>query len=289
MEKRQLGRTGHMSSVVILGTAAFGRAPQEEADAALDLALARGVNHIDVAPTYGDAELRVGAWLGPHRDQFFLGCKTTERTRDGAWDQLQHSLERLRVDRLDLHQFHSVGTFEELDQITAPGGAFEAFVRARDEGLTKYLGITGHGLLAPAVHAEAVRRMDLDTVLFPINPNLYANPDYRRDTEGLLQLAAERDLGVLIIKSVAKGLWHEDQHKYDTWYEPFDRLHKIIEGVRFALSQPRVTGICSAGDTRILPMVLAAAEAFTLMSATEQVALIEQWAELESVFPGPLG
>lgn len=289
MEKRRLGRTGHMSTVVILGTAAFGNVPQEEADAAMDLVMAHGLNHIDVAPSYGDAELRVGPWMERHRDRFFLGCKTTERSRDGAWAELNRSLERLRVKSLDLYQFHAITKFEEVDQITAPGGALEAFVRARDEGLTRYLGITGHGLLAPATQAEMLDRFDLDTVMFPINAQLYSNPDYRRDAERLLQMCMDRNVGVMVIKSVARGLWGERDHAYNTWYEPFDRLHQIREGVRFVLSQPGVTGIASAGDTRLLPMVIEAAEAFTPMSEAEQAAAIEKWAELESVFPGPLG
>ncbi|MCZ7545686.1 MAG: hypothetical protein M5R40_20180 [Anaerolineae bacterium] len=160
--------------------------------------------------------------------------------------------------------------------------------RARDEGLTRYLGVTGHGLQAPAVFAAALERFDFDTVMFPINANLFHNADYRRDAERLLAMAQERDVGVMVIKSVAKGLWGEHEKRYQTWYEPFDAPERVAEGVRFALSQPGVTGICSAGDVNILPMVIDAAEAFTPMDAAEQAALIAKWAALEPIFPGPL-
>jgi aryl-alcohol dehydrogenase-like predicted oxidoreductase len=285
VKKRRLGRTGHMSSVVIMGTAALWEISQEGANAALDLALAHGVSHIDVAPQYGMAEERVGPWLEHRRHRFFVGCKTQERSRESAWAELHRSLERLRVDALDLYQLHAVGTFEELDKALAPGGAIEALVEAREAGLTRYLGITGHGLQAPAVHAAALERFDFDTVMFPLNPTLYADPSFRRDAERVLRMAAERDVGVMIIKSIAKGLWGEREQAYNTWYEPFDTQEEIERGVRFALSQP-VTAIVSAGDVRLLPMVLRAGEEFQSMGADEQAALIEQGAALEPIF-GP--
>lgn len=284
MEKRRLGRTGHMSSVIIFGTAAFWEIDQQGANAALDMARAAGVNHIDVAPQYGLAEERLGPWLEQRRDQFFVGCKTLERERDAAWAQLHESLGKLRTDHLELYQLHAVGTFDELDKAFAPGGAIEALARARDEGLTRYLGITGHGLQAPAVHAAAVERFDFDTVMFPIHPRLYADADYRRDAERLLDLCARRDVGVMIIKAVTKGPWGEKPKAYNTWYEPYDKQREIQQGVRFALSQHPVTGIPSAGDVRLLPMVLEAGKNFQPMSAAEQAALIEASRALEPLF-----
>lgn len=284
MEKRTLGRTGHQSTIVIFGGAALWVAEQEEANAAYDLALQAGINHIDIAPSYGHAETLTGPWLENHREKFFLGCKTTERTREGAWKELQRSLELLHTDRVELHQLHAVTTFEELDAAMGPGGAIETFLDAREKGLTTYLGITGHGLLAPAIQAKALERLDLDTVMFPINPVLYANADYRRDAERLLEMCRERNVGVMIIKSVAKGPWGDKEKTYNTWYEPYDLQAKITDGVRFALSQPGVTGIPAAGDTRLLPMVIRAAENFTPMSEDEQEALIEQAQQLEPLF-----
>ncbi len=283
MEKRQLGRTGHMSTVVVFGTAAFWSLGQDEANAALDLALARGINHIDVAPSYGLAEERLGPWLEPHRDQFFLGCKTQERTREGAWAELRRSLERLHARSFDLYQLHAVGTLDELDKACAPGGAIETLKEARDQGLTKYLGITGHGLQAPAVHLEALERFDFDTVMFPINPTLYANLSYRQDAERLLKVAAERNVGVMIIKSVTKGPWGEQTKAYNTWYQPFDKADVIARSVQFALSQP-VTAICSPADVRLLPMVYDAADNFQPMPRDEQANLLESAARWEPLF-----
>jgi predicted aldo/keto reductase-like oxidoreductase len=284
MEQRRLGRTGHNSSIVIMGTAAFWEIDQEGANAALDLALAHGINHIDVAPGYQQAEIRVGPWLESRRSQFFLGCKTGERERDAAWAELNHSLERLRTDKFDLYQLHAVGTFEELDKAMRPGGAIETLKRAKDEGLTRWLGITGHGMDTPAVHAAALEQFDFDTVMFPIHPRLYADPTYRKNTEKLLQTCIERDVGVQIIKSITRGAWGNQPQNYNTWYQPYDEQAKIDQGVRFALSQPGVAAIPSAADVRLLPMVIDAAERFTPMSADEQERLIQESAELELMF-----
>jgi aryl-alcohol dehydrogenase-like predicted oxidoreductase len=284
MEKRRLGRTNHMSSVVIFGSAAFSEISQEKANEALDLALAHGVNHIDVAPQYGQAEERIGPWLESRRDQFFLGCKTLERGREGAWAQLHRSLEKLHTDRLDLHQLHAITSFEELDRAIARGGAIEALVQAREQGLTRWLGITGHGIHSPAVFAQALERFDFDTIMYPIHPRLYADPQYRRDSERLLQMAADRDVGVMIIKSITRAAWGTQTKNYNVWYQPYDTPQEIEQGVRFALSQPGVTGIPSAGDVRLLPMVIEAAERFTPMSKAEQEALIEASKELDPMF-----
>lgn len=284
MEKRRLGRTNHMSTVVIFGGAAFWEITQADANATLDLALKAGINHIDVAPQYGQAEERMGPWLENHRDKFFLGCKTLERTRKESWDELHRSLEKLHTDTIDLYQLHAVGTFEELETALAPDGAIHTLLEAREKGLTRYIGITGHGLPVPAIQAAAIERYDLDTVMFPINPVLYANPDYRRDAENLLDLCAKRDVGVMIIKSVAKGPWGDRAKTYNTWYEPYDIQQKIEETVHFALSQQPVTGIPAAGDIRLLPMIIEAAERFQPMSQAEQDALINQAAALEPLF-----
>ena len=284
MNKRRLGRTGHMSSVVIFGAAALWEISQADANAALDLARSYGVNHIDVAPQYGQAEERVGNWLPPYRDDFFLGCKTLERDKDAAWAELGRSLDKLHTDQLDLYQLHAVGTFEELDKALAPGGAIEALVRARDEGLTKWLGITGHGFDVPAVHAAALERFDFDTVMFPIHPRMMAVPEYRQNAERLLALAREKDVGVMIIKSITRGPWGEQTQRYNTWYQPYDVQDKINQGVRFALSQPGVTCLPSAGDTRLLPLVLEAGANYEPLTEDEQARLVEESKTLEPLF-----
>lgn len=283
MEKRRFGRTGHMSSVIIFGAFAVGQVGQREADATMELLMAHGVNHIDVAPSYYDAELRLGPWLEEYRDRFFVGCKTQLRSRDEAWDELQQSLGRLRMDAFDLYQLHAVTSMEELDLCTAPGGSLQAILDARDQGLTRYVGITSHGLDAPAVQLEALRRFDFDSLLFPLNFKLWADEDYRRNAQTLLEMAADRDIGTMVIKAWAKRPWDQRDHEYHTWYEPFDASDMVAKALHFALSQP-VTGAISAGDSRLLPAILAAAEAFEAMDADEQSALLATAPEYEIIF-----
>lgn len=289
METRQLGRTRHCSSSVVFGAAAFWECDQETAEATLDLVVHSGINHIDVAPAYGMAETRLGAWLPAYRDRFFVGCKTYRRAASEAWEDLNRSLETLHIDAFDLYQAHRIRTVQDVDDLLAPGGAIEAFVRARDEGLTRFLGLTGHGLGAPAAQAEALDRFDFDTVMFPINPNLFANAAYRADVQTLLAKAAARQVGVLVIKSVAKTLWDDRQKTYQPWYEPFDTREKITEGIHFALSQPAVTAVVSTGEVRLLPEVVRAAERFSPMSKAQQEAVIQDWAAWRPIFPGPMG
>ena len=280
MQTRRFGRTGHMSTIVIFGGFAVGLLGQEEADEVMDLVLARGVNHIDVAPSYADAELRLGPWMESHRERFFLGCKTQLRNREKAREELRGSLERLRVDRFDLFQLHAVATMEELENCFAPGGSLEAIVEARDEGLTNYLGITSHGLQAPAVLIEALDRFDFDSVLFTLNFQMWADEAYRKDVSRLMQIAQERDVGTMVIKTWARGPWGEKEQRYHTWYEPFDDAEMIEQALRFNLSQ-QITGVINAGDARLLPMILDAAERFRPMDGDEQAALVATAGEYE--------
>src|SRR5512138_1121075 len=155
MLKRRFGRSGHMSTIAIFGAAAFSEVSQEEADRVMEMIIEAGINHIDIAPSYGQAEIRVGPWMPRERERFFLGCKTTERTKEGAWNEMQQSLKRLQTETFDLYQCHAITKMEELDAVTMKGGALEAFVQARDEGLVKYLGITGHGAETPQIFLEA--------------------------------------------------------------------------------------------------------------------------------------
>jgi predicted aldo/keto reductase-like oxidoreductase len=283
MEKRRFGRTGHMSTIVIFGSFAVGQIPQKEADAVMELLLEHGVNHIDVAPSYHDAELRLGPWLERHRDRFFLGCKTQLRERDEAREELHRSLERLRVDSFDLYQLHAVTTMEELEQCFAPGGSLEAIVEAREQGLTRYIGITSHGMLAPRVEIAALERFDFDSLLFPLNFKMWADEAYQREATTLLQMAAERDVGTMVIKSLTRGPWGDKKPRYHTWYEPFDDAESVERALRFALSQP-VTGAISAGDARLLPMILDAVERFQPMDEAEQEELLATADEYEPLF-----
>jgi predicted aldo/keto reductase-like oxidoreductase len=283
MQKRRFGRTGHMSTIVIFGAFAVGLLGQEEADAVMELVLVRGINHIDVAPSYADAELRLGPWLEKYRERFFLGCKTQLRGKEEAREELHGSLERLRVDRFDLFQLHAVATMEDLEACFAPGGSLEAIVQARDAGLTDYLGITSHGLEAPKVLIEALNRFDFDSLLFTLNFQMWADEDYRRDVSKLLQIADERDIGTMVIKTWAQGPWGDQKPRYHTWYEPFDDSQMIEQALRFNLSQP-IAGVISAGDARLLPMILDAAARFQPMDDAEQAALLATAGDYEPLF-----
>jgi len=285
MERRRLGRTGHESSVVTLGTAALGRVDQATADGAIQAALDAGVNHVDVAPSYGEAELRLRPWMPRIRSRIFLGCKTRERTREAATAELHRSLERLGTDRLDLYQLHSVGKLADLDACTATGGALEALAAARQAGVVRWLGITGHTHDAPRTHLEALRRFDFDTVMFPLNFVLWSNPQYRADAEALLAACRQKDVGVHIIKSVAKDPWGDRPKTHSTWYEPFTDPAIIDRAVAFVLSQP-VTTLCSVGDVTVLPKVLAAAERYRPLDAAAQAALLATAGQYHTPFVG---
>jgi predicted aldo/keto reductase-like oxidoreductase len=260
MEQRRLGRSGHQSSVLIYGAAALAEVDQATADASVRLALDAGINHFDVAASYGDAELRLGPWMPTIRDRIFLATKTGLRDRDAAWAQINHSLERLQTDHLDLIQVHAVGDSEELDLVTRPGGSLEAVVRARDEGLAGAVGITGHGHQAPATHLEALRRFPFDTVLTPLNWVLAQDPAYLADYQALVAEVQAQDVGLMIIKVASRRNWPEgpDGHSYGTWYEPFDDQERINAAVAWVLSHPEVTGIATPGDVRLLPLVVQA-------------------------------
>ncbi len=283
METRRFGRTGHMSTIAIFGGAAFWQISQEDADQVIEKVIEAGINHIDVAPSYGQAEERIGPWMPRERGRFFLGCKTTERTREGAWNEMQQSLKRLQTDSFDLYQFHAVNTMEELDAITMKGGALEAFEQARREGLTKFIGITGHGADAPKIYLEALRRFDFDSILFPLNFVQMANPDYRKHAEELIATCRAKDVGTMVIKTITKAPWGEREHTATTWYEPFDKADEIQRAVNFAMSYD-VTGLCTAGDTRVLPMVLKACENFTRLNQDEKEEMIKSGKQYEPLF-----
>ncbi len=264
MEQRRLGRTGHMSSVLIYGGAALANVSQEMADRSIELALEAGINHFDTAAGYGDSELLLGAWMPQIRREI------------GAHDGIQRSLERLRVDRVDLIQLHAVGDLQDLDRATGTGGALEGALRAKDDGLVGAIGITGHGMSAPATHLEALRRFPFDTVLTPFNYRLWLDADYARDFEALIAEIQAQDAGLMVIKAVARNLWRVDERpRYTTWYEPLDEQWAIDAAVGFALSRQEITGLCTPGDVGLLPMMIEAegrAGAFPADAAASELA-----------------
>lgn len=274
MEKRIFGRTGHESTVVTFGTAGIGRVTQDVADRTIQLVLDHGVNHIDIAPSYGEAMERMAPWIPDIRDRVFLGSKTRFRTKDEAWEDIYSIMKRLNVDSFDLLQLHSVIDMDALDQVTAPGGALEALVEMREQGLTRWVGITGHGPYAPSTHLEGLRRFDFDTIMFPLNAAMFRNPEYRRDAEALLAEANTRNLGIQTIKMIARGGWGDGERDAATWYDPHRDQGAIDRALWWVLSQQMHTAP-SAGDVNLVPRVLDAAERFSPLSTEEQQAVID--------------
>jgi aryl-alcohol dehydrogenase-like predicted oxidoreductase len=260
MEYRRLGRLDHHSSVLLYGAAALASVEQEVADRSIQEALDAGINHFDVAASYGDAELRLGPWMPRIRDRIFLATKTGERSRETAWSQINASLERLQTERLDLLQLHAVGDLEDLDRAVGPGGALEAATRAVDEGLVGAVGITGHGSEAPAVHLEALRRFPFATVLTPLNPVLWRDAAYQESYEALAEEVHRQDAGLMIIKTISRRNWPDGPEgaPYTTWYEPLDGDERIRAAVSWVLAHEEITGLATAGDIRLLSATITA-------------------------------
>jgi predicted aldo/keto reductase-like oxidoreductase len=259
METRTLGRLDHRSSVLIYGAAALSDVTQDVADRSIQEALDGGINHVDVAASYGDAELRLGPWMSQIRDRIFLATKTGQRDRESAWREINASLERLQTDRIDLIQLHGVGDLNELDLATGADGALEAATRAVDEGLVGAVGITGHGWTAPATHLEALGRYPFATVLTPLNPVLWRDDAYRTDYLALVDEVRRQDAGLMTIKTGSRRNWPEGaEHTHTTWYEPFDEQERITAAVSWVLSHEEVTGIPTAGDVSLLRLFLEA-------------------------------
>jgi aryl-alcohol dehydrogenase-like predicted oxidoreductase len=262
MEHRRLGRLGSENSVLIFGGAALAEATEEDSDVAIAQALDAGVDHFDTAADYGDSELQYGRWMPEIRDRIFLSTKTGLREKDAAKRQIQDSLERLRVDNVDLLQLHAVGDLEDLDRATGPGGSLEAAIEAKEEGLVGAIGITGHGNEAPATHLEALWRFPFETVLTPWNYILSTDEGYRADYEALVEEIRRQDVRLMIIKTISRRNWPEGDatgdQRYTTWYEPFDRQEYIDAAVSWVLSFEEVTGLAMVGDVTLVPMMLEA-------------------------------
>jgi aryl-alcohol dehydrogenase-like predicted oxidoreductase len=259
MERRRLGRLEHQSSVLIYGAAALSDVSQDVADRSVQEALDGGINHFDVAADYGDAELRLGPWMGDIRDRIFLATKTGRRDRESAWREINASLQRLQTDRVDLLQLHAVGDLGDLDTATGPDGALQAAIRAQEEGLVGAVGITGHGHDAPSTHLEALRRHPFATVLTPLNRVLWLDESYRGDYQALVEEVRRQDAGLMTIKTVSRRNWPQGaEHSATTWYEPYDDQATITAAVSWALAHDEVTGLATAGDVRLLGMLLQA-------------------------------
>ncbi len=283
MEKRRLGRTNHQSVIAIFGTAAFYEISQSGADEVMEYVLSTEINHIDVAPGYGDAEDRLGPWMARHRERYFLGCKTEKRSQEDAAKELRISLKKLEIKQFDLYQLHAVASMADLDRVMSKDGALEAILTAQQEGLLRYIGITSHGWDTPLILLEALRRFDFDTVMFPLNPNFMSVPEYKKQTDKLLLKCKKLDIGVMILKSIAKGSWNGKDKTYTTWYEPFDTDPDIQDGIDFALTHD-VAGICTAADINLLPKVVQACDQFVPMSENRQAGLISNARSQSPIF-----
>lgn len=282
MPTRRLGRTGHMSSVAILGTAAYGRAEAAEVEASFHAALEAGINHLDIAPGYGRAEVLLGPLLPAVRSRLFIGEKSNRVDEGGVRHHLERTLQRLGTDHVDLYQAHGVTSIADLDQ---RDGAFRAILKARDEGLTRFVGVTGHDFGTAAAQLEAVRRYDLDTVMLPVYPGALADPQYLADLTALLDEAFRRDLGVQAIKVGAHQPWGDRAITHATWYEPFTDAERLRRAVRFTLGTPGVHVFSTTGDMRLVPVLCEAARSFEPLAAAEREALLAEAAGWSTIFP----
>ena len=259
-----------MSTVTIFGGAALMRATRKDADRALEILLKYGVNHIDTAPRYGDAEVLIGPWMARSRKDFFLATKTGMRTYTEAREDIHRSLDRLNTDRLDLIQLHGLQHPDEWDTAMGPGGALEAAIEARGKGLVRFIGITGHGWMIAAMHKRALKRFDFDSVLLPYNYGMHSNERYRKEFEEVVRTCRERNVAVQTIKSIARGPWGITPQNRNTWYQPLEEQADIDKAVHWVLGQPGIF-LNTVGDVTLLPKVLDAAARFQRRPAAEEM------------------
>ena len=268
------GRTGHLSTRTIFGAAALGAVTQAEADQTLELILEYGINHIDTAASYGDSELRIGPWMRRYRQQFFLATKTGERTYSKAREQIHRSLERLQTDHVDLIQLHYLVDPAEWAVAMGPGGVLDAVIEAREQGLTRFIGVTGHDVSIAIMHQRSLERFDFDSVLLPYNYTMWQNKDYLAEFEAVARICRERNVAVQTIKSITRGRWQPGQpHTSATWYEPLTDQKAIDTAVHWVLARPDVF-LNTVGDIHLLPKVLSAASRFDSAPGDEAMRLL---------------
>jgi aryl-alcohol dehydrogenase-like predicted oxidoreductase len=277
------GRTGHMSSRVIFGAYAVAYSTQSDADRALDLLLRYGINHIDTAFSYGDSELRIGPWMKRYRSAFFLATKTGERTYQKAREGIHRSLDRLQTDHVDLLQFHHLVAPDEWEVALGPGGALEAAIEAREQGLVRFIGVTGHEIAIAEMHLRSLARFDFDSVLLPCNYPIMQNPRYAANFEQVVALCQERNVAVQTIKGIQRRAWGDRTPTYGTWYEPLLEQADIDLAVGYVLGRPGLF-LNSAGDLTLLPKILDAAERFEQASAESEMQALAARLEMSSMF-----
>jgi aryl-alcohol dehydrogenase-like predicted oxidoreductase len=283
IERAPFGATGHDSTRVIFGAAALARGTKRDADRALDLLLEHGINHIDVAASYGDAELRIAPWLRRHPGEFFLATKTGERGYRGAREQIHRSLDRLGVDRVDSIQLHNLVDVIEWETALSAGGALEAAIEAREEGLVRFIGVTGHGLSVPAMHRRSLERFAFDSILLPYNWVQMRDPRYAEEFEAVAAVAAERSVALQTIKSLARRPWDGRTPSAATWYEPLREQADIDLAVHWVLGRPEAF-LLTTGDVDVLPLLFDAAERFERRPADEEMAALAARQEAAPLF-----
>ena len=285
--KIPFGRTGHTSTRTLFGAAALGGVTQDEADDTLELLLRYGVNHLDTAASYGAAEDRIGPWLQTRRDEFFLATKTGERTYEKAREQIRRSLERLQITQIDLIQLHNLVDADEwrtaMGDEAGEKGALAAAIEARDEGLVRFIGVTGHGLEVAKRHQESLARFDFDAVLLPLNFSMMQNDEYAADFNALREICRERDVAMQTIKSICRRPKNDASPQRATWYEPLEKPDDIQRAVQWVLAHDEVF-LNTVGDIHVLPLVLAAASEDVDAPSDEAMAAMHETRAMEPLF-----
>lgn len=281
--KKAFGRTGHQSTRLLFGAAAFGDVTQDEADQTMELLIEHGINHIDTAASYGESELRLGPWMEKHRQEFFLATKTGERSYDGAKAQFERSLRRLRVSEVDLIQLHYLVGEEEWEAAMGPNGALKYLQEAREQGLVKYIGVTGHDVAIAGMHQKSLRHFDFDSVLLPYNYLMMQNETYRVGFEEVVRLCKETNCAIQTIKSITRRPYPNQQRSHSTWYQPLTDQPSIDKAVHWALGNEDVF-LNTVGDITLLPKALDAAHRFTEGTPdTVMQAMVAEW-QMEPLF-----
>jgi predicted aldo/keto reductase-like oxidoreductase len=277
------GRTGHESTRTLFGAAAFWDMPQKDVDATMDLLLENGVNHVDTAASYGRSQELLGNWINRHGRPFFLATKTEQRTRQEAYDEIHRSLDLLHVSQVDLIQLH--GLQEKADWQTAfgPGGVIEAVVQAREEGLVRFIGVTGHGVQLPEFHLRSLEQFDFDSVLLPYSYTMMQNPQYAQTFNKLLDVCKERNVAVQAIKTITRSPWNDFKQNRNTWYRPLEDQADIDLAVHWALGNPQVF-LNTAGDIHILPRILEAAHRFEKRPSNQEMQAMVERLKMEPLF-----
>jgi len=283
IETRPFGSTGHMSTRTIFGSFCLFKTSRAKSDGVLELLLNYGVNHIDTAPSYGDAELNIGPWMKHHRKDFFLATKIDKRTYSDAREQFHQSLERLQVDSVDLLQLHNLTDIVGQETVMAPGGASEFLLEAKESGLTRFVGITGHGILAPQMHQRSLALFNFDSVLMPCNYPLMQNNEYARQFYDVASFCKRKGIAVQTIKSIARGYWGDRKRHHITWYEPLTDQVAIDNFVHYVLGIPDIF-LITAGDMQVLPKILEAAANFQDSPSDEVMGALVRERGIRSIF-----